>query len=77
MKADNPKLTGTTIFELTAEQPALEMRKMLLTSKEIEQIFRVSRTSVWRHAKNGVFRKIKIGQRIYFDADEIKRIIRP
>ena len=52
-----------------------EMRKTLLTSKEIEQIFRVSRTTVWRHAKNGVFKKIKIGQKVFFDANEIRRII--
>ena len=52
-----------------------EMTRTLLTTKEVEQIFRISRTTVWRHAKNGVFRKIKIGQKIFFDANEIKRII--
>ena len=59
------------------ETQAEKLKKTLITSKEIEDIFRISRTSVWRHSRNGVFRKIKIGQRIYFDADEIKRIIRP
>ena len=52
-----------------------ELKRKLLTAKEIEEIFRISRTTVWRHSKNGIFNKIKIGQRIYFDADEIKRII--
>ena len=52
------------------------LKNSLLTAKEVEEIFRISRTTVWRHARNGVFRKIKIGQRIYFNADEINNIIR-
>lgn len=52
-----------------------ELKRKLLTSKEVGEIFRISRTTVWRHSNNGVFKKIKIGQRIFFDADQIKRII--
>ena len=76
MKADKPKLTGTTDFEYTGEKPVLEIKKTLLTSKEMEDIFRVSRTTIWRHAKNGIFKKIKIGQKVYFEIEQVKRVIK-
>ena len=52
-----------------------ELKKKLLTIKEVEEIFRISRSTVYRHAKSGLFRKIKLGQKVFFDADEIRRII--
>ena len=54
-----------------------DLKRTLVTSKDIEDLFNISRTTVWRHSRNGVFKKIRIGQRIYFDLKDVKRIVRP
>ena len=51
------------------------LKQELISAKEIEEIFRISRTTVWRHTNSGLLKKIKVGGKVFYNIKQIKEII--
>lgn len=46
-----------------------------LTTKEVQEIFGISRTTLFDWRKKGLIKAIKIGRIVRFDKSEIERIL--
>jgi len=52
-----------------------ELKEQLISAKELEEIFKISRTTVWRLTKSGVFKTIKVGKKSFYHINQVKEII--
>lgn len=48
------------------------LEQEVMTAKEVKQVLRVDRTTIWRYGRNGLLNPIKIGRRNYYKVKEIK-----
>ena len=50
------------------------LEKKYLSAKEVSIYLGISIATVWRHAKNGILKTYKLGNRTLFPIDEIDKL---
>ena len=64
------------VFESqTGKNPKSEEENKLLTTHDVIKIFNVSRVTIHNWKKSGVLPSFKMGNRVYFNEHEVRRII--
>jgi excisionase family DNA binding protein len=48
----------------------------LLSAKEVADVLRVSRVTVWRLAQHGALRPVRIGRAVRFHPRDVERLVR-
>ena len=59
----------------TEGRPA-PLRQRLLTTKQAHEYLQVSKTTLWRLAKRGLLRPVRVGGRTQYDVKDLDRFIR-
>jgi len=67
-------LFGERIAEMTAKSVLERHEEKMYTGEEVSEKFKVSDTTLWRWHKEGIIKRKKIGNRIYYPETEIKRL---
>ncbi len=51
------------------------LQKRLLSLYDVQELFNVSRTTIYNWCKKGLLTYSKVSSKMYFDADEINRML--
>lgn len=66
---------GASVMAMTTGLPSRPIEPDLLDLSEIAQRLNVSRTTIWRLAKRGDIRTVRIGNRTLVPRTELQRLI--
>jgi TRAP-type C4-dicarboxylate transport system substrate-binding protein len=57
-------------------QPEQKQEKKLYTKAEVQSLFKVAMPTIDRWSRQGKLKRITVGSRIYFDAEEVKGLLK-
>lgn len=64
------------VQEAMQPQPPTEQpSKKLYTKAEVQQLFKVAMPTIDRWSKQGKLKRIKVGNRVYFNASEVENLL--